>query len=398
MAPSQCPHIIVIHSSDEMYGADRILLQVLAALRDTLHADLEVWLPDDVEHGTFPLCEQLSELGYRSSHRPVPVLRRAHTTPRGLLGLVRDTVKTASELRRRQPDLVYLSSSACLLAAPAARVAGIGHRFLHIQERWAGRTAWVLRLLARSTTERICISNYVAETARLHNPSPTVVVNCVDDAATRVEVRPAGGGPELCFVVASRWNRWKGHRTLFEAWEIAGCPGRLTVLGGVPPSGTGSDVHTLRSELVSRPDTVEIVGEVFDAAPHIAASDVLVLPSDEPEPFGLVLIEAFSLGRPVIASHAGGPVEIIEEGRTGWMFERGDAAELADLLGRLTPTDVAAAGTLARAAYENRFRPDRFRRRIAEIFFASLGRSSGSGGVGEGFPGEVEGGLGGVGA
>ena len=45
-----------------------------------------------------------------------------------------------------------------------------------------------------------------------------------------------------------------------------------------------------------------MVGEVADIAPHLAAADVLVLPSDEPEPFGLVVIEAFSLSRPVVAS------------------------------------------------------------------------------------------------
>ncbi len=363
---------MVVHPSDELYGADRMLLQVLAAVRDHLRAEVEVWLPTDVEHGPHPLCQVLTERGITWSHRDVPILRRAYAGPAGLVHLARAGRAASTALRDARPDLLLCGTSASLILAPLARRAGVDARVVHIQERWGGAEAHVLRRLARSTTARIAISRSVAAATELPDPQPVVVENCVDDLSLRVTARPAGTGAVRTFVVASRWNRWKGHRTLLTAWERAGCPGRLLVLGGPPPSGEQVDVPALVDELVSRPGTVEVVGEVADPAPHLAEADVLVLPSDEPEPFGLVLIEAFSLGRPVVASRAGGPLEIVDEGRDGWLYGMGDADDLARVLSGLTDDGVAAAGRAARASYEERYTPDRFRRRIAEVLTDAL--------------------------
>lgn len=375
MAPGR-PRIVVVHSSDELYGADRILLQVLAALDEHVDADVEVWLPDDVGHGPFPLCETLTTHGYRWRHGPVPVLRQAYRSPFGLLRLARSSWWVGRELRAARPDLVHLSSSACLLVAPVARLAGVARRSVHVQERWTGSAGRVLRLLARATTLRIAISEYVVAATRLGDPAPVVIPNCVDDAAERVEDEPGRGDTGLRVVVASRWNRWKGHRTLLRAWALAERPGHLVVLGGPPIVGEGVDVAALVDELVGRTDTIDIVGEVSDVAPYLAAADVLVLPSDEPEPFGLVTIEAFSLGRPVVASRAGGPLEIIDHGRTGWLFEPGDAAELATLLSEITPAMAAEAGVAARAVYDERFDPGQYRRRIADVIANHLGEAN----------------------
>src|SRR5206468_4143287 len=93
-------------------------------------------------------------------------------------------------------------------------------------------------------------------------------------------------GP-LRYVVASRWNGWKGHRTLLAAWEAAGAPGRLVVLGGAPASGDRTDVPGLVAGL-SDPASVQVVGEVADPSPWFVEADVVLVPSDAPEPFGLV--------------------------------------------------------------------------------------------------------------
>lgn len=362
-----------------MYGADRMLLQVLDAFRG-LDVDVEVWLPCDVAHAEYPLCDRLTELGHDWQHVRLPILRRARLGLRGSFGLGLDWLRTLRRLRSVRPHAVYLGSSACLLIAPAARVTRVPMRVLHLQERWTGRSATLLRALARSTTARLAISDYVASSASLRNPPAVVVANCVDDASTRVaaHAEPELRGDDhdaLVFVVASRWNRWKGHATLLRAWERAGCPGRLVVLGGPPPTGDGTDVRRLTNDIVSRPETVELVGEVPDIAPFVARGDVLVLPSDEPEPFGLVVIEAFSLGRPVVASRAGGPTEIIDDGRTGWLYEIGDSNELAAVLGRLRPAVVAEAGRRARAVYERSYTPDRYLAELRGVLATELSRA-----------------------
>jgi len=369
--------VVVVHSSDEMYGADRILLQVVAGIRgadDSPMADVVVWLPDDITHGPTPLCRELERMGIAFVHMPLPIIRRANLRPSGLLGLAGRSWTLRRALHAERPDLVYCMTSACLLAAPIARSLGIRSVALHVQEMWAGKEASLLRALARFTTLRITISPAVDRAAALRSPASVVVDNCVPhppDAAAS----PDADSARPHYVVASRWNAWKGHRTLIEAWGRAGCPGRLTVLGGPPPSGARVDVATLVAELAD-PASVRIVGEVPDVAPYVAAADALVLPSDEPEPFGLVLLEAFRQARPVIASRAGGPVDIVADGSDGWLFTPGDVDELAGLLTRLTTDELATAGTRARASYLARYTPEVFCARIGHLVHDEI--SSGS--------------------
>jgi glycosyltransferase involved in cell wall biosynthesis len=352
-----------------------MLLEIIEALTTVVGADVEVWLPVDLPHGPTPLCHELDRRGVAVRHLDLPILRRALLRPRGLLGLARRTLQLTRELRRGRPTAVHCATSACLLAAPAARLAGVGVVSVHVQEIWSGAEARLLRLLARATTLRLTISRAVDSAARLRRSD--IVENCVpgldeqlpgDDPATRE-------GP-LRFVVASRWNAWKGHRTLLTAWSHAGCPGRLTVLGGPPPSGERVDVPALVDELLGHSPahlaTVDVVGEVPAIGPYLDAADVLVLPSDQPEPFGLVMIEAFAHGRPVIASRAGGPLEVVTNGVDGWLYPIGDADALAALLGSLERHQVAAAARCARATFEARYTPQRYRLRIAALFTRAL--------------------------
>ena len=67
----------------------------------------------------------------------------------------------------------------------------------------------------------------------------------------------------------------------------------------------------------------------------LANVDVLVVPSVWDEPFGMVVIEAYTQGVPVIASCRGGLPEIIENGKTGFLFDPNGSPSLAEILGRL---------------------------------------------------------------
>jgi glycosyltransferase involved in cell wall biosynthesis len=61
---------------------------------------------------------------------------------------------------------------------------------------------------------------------------------------------------------------------------------------------------------------------------YYSAADVVVLPSDPPESFGMVLIEANACGRPVIASDIPGVSSVVDDGVTGLLFKQGDTNDL----------------------------------------------------------------------
>lgn len=66
--------------------------------------------------------------------------------------------------------------------------------------------------------------------------------------------------------------------------------------------------------------------------PLMAACDLLAHTSTAPEPFGRVIVEAMLCGTPVVAAAAGGAVELLEDGVTGWLVTPGDPWKLAMMI------------------------------------------------------------------
>jgi len=355
--------VLVVHSSDEMYGSDRVVVEVVGELAARDDLDVTVWLPSDVAPG--PLAPLLRDLGARVERVPLPVLRRRRLRGAGPLGLARDAARTRRRLAAARPDLVWCATSACLVLAPLARSVGVPSVVAHLQETWTDGDRRGLAPLVRSATAVVAVSRAVLGTADLaDDPRAVVVPNGVPAGAP--PVAPPSDGP-VRWVVASRWNPHKGHATLLAAWDAAGCPGELVVLGGPPAAGTGVDVPGLVETVVSRPETVTVVGEVDDATPWLRGAHAVLLPTDSLEGFGLVAIEAFREGRAVVASRSGGPEEVVEHAVTGWLFERGDVEGLARLLAGLDRDELTAAGRRAAAVQRERFTPERLRRGVVAV-------------------------------
>jgi glycosyltransferase involved in cell wall biosynthesis len=66
-----------------------------------------------------------------------------------------------------------------------------------------------------------------------------------------------------------------------------------------------------------------------------------------PEPFGRVVAEAMLAGRPVVASAAGGVMEIVQDGKTGFLFEPGNVAALVARLESVLANAAASAAIAA---------------------------------------------------
>ena len=90
-------------------------------------------------------------------------------------------------------------------------------------------------------------------------------------------------------------------------------------------------------------DRVRLTGWVSDVATFMRRGDVFCLPS-RIEPFGLVVLEAMSQARPVVASATHGPLDLVEEGRTGLLFPVDDATGLAAALRRIAESPDRGRG------------------------------------------------------
>lgn len=129
---------------------------------------------------------------------------------------------------------------------------------------------------------------------------------------------------------AGRFVDWKGFDNLINAYKILLDNGhqniKLLLLGG----GEEKDKLCALIKSLGIEKNVIMPGFVKDIRPYMWASDIFVLPSKEPEPFGIVLIEAMASGLPSIATRAGGPIDIIEDGVNGCLVEINSCKEIAD--------------------------------------------------------------------
>lgn len=84
-----------------------------------------------------------------------------------------------------------------------------------------------------------------------------------------------------------------------------------------------------------------------DVAELMRASDLVVLGSAN-EPFERVLLEALSLGKPVVAPDRGGPVEIIGQDDRGCLFKAGNARDRSEAIRRVLQDPLAERERTAR--------------------------------------------------
>ena len=161
----------------------------------------------------------------------------------------------------------------------------------------------------------------------------------------------------------------KGVDTLLAAWRKLADKATLRIVGAGPLS---PQVEAASSQS----EGVEYLGhrpgpEVMEL---IAGARFLAVPSIWYEAFGLVIVEAFAKAKPVIASRLGAMTEIIEEGRTGLLFEPGDPDDLAAKVNWAMehPAEMRAMGQNARELYLQNFTARHNYDRLMEIYGAAL--------------------------
>jgi glycosyltransferase involved in cell wall biosynthesis len=109
----------------------------------------------------------------------------------------------------------------------------------------------------------------------------------------------------------------------------------------------------------------------------VAAARAVVVPSEWYENAPLSVLEAYALGKPVIAADIGGLPELVVDGRTGWIFESGSLESLATCLravADMADRRVGSAGAVAREYVVDEFSPDRYRNTMTDLY-ARLGAS-----------------------
>jgi glycosyltransferase involved in cell wall biosynthesis len=287
-----------------------------AAARRTLATVVRRWRPDVVHLHTVGLL----------SPTALPVLRDVPTvlTVHGPELFLRGTVRwclPASHFRASS-RLNPLAGRGALAAAWATTVTGPVWR----------------RMLRRHVDAFVAPSSFIADLTRRSLGPATVVGNGVHDAYLDAGRRLSSPGkpsvPRL--VMAARLEDFKGPQVMLAAMPAILArhrDARLAIVGTGPlapvldamAAGLGVD-HAVTVTGWQSPTTL---------AATIADSAVAVVPSLWPEAFGLTALEAMAVGCPVVASAAGGLLDLVQHERTGLLVPPADPTALADAISRL---------------------------------------------------------------
>lgn len=372
--------VLLAHASVELYGSDLQLVETAAGCVDA-GADVVVVLPGDG-----PLAERMRDVGARVETLDMPVLRKAHLTPRGIVALGAATLRALGPMtrliRRVRPDTVLVNTLTIPTWLVAARLAGVAP-VCHVHEAEAD-ARWVVRvglaaplLLARAVVVNSAAARDVVVSAvpALRRRTRVVYNGVPGPPEVAVADGGAGAAPGSAHVVlVGRLSPRKGSDVALEAVALLRGTGRdvrLTLCGSVFAGYEWfEDQLRVRAAADDLAGAVDLVGYA-DPWEWFARGDVVVVPS-RVEPFGNVAVQAMLAGRPVVVSRTQGLAEIVRDGETGLLVRPGDPVALADAIAELLD-DPARASVLAEAGRTDaaeRFGAQRYRAQMGRLLVA----------------------------
>lgn len=349
------PHrVALVSSSYHPYfgGVEEHVRQVARELTDRGHA-VEVWTVDRGEH----LGERWLD-GVRVRYLPTPL---PAFTPKGVLRFLRDLPAAAITWREAHralspdvlhvqcfgPNGVYATACSRLTGTPLV-ISSHGETFADEHDVF-GTTRLLpatLRWAVRQARAVTGVSTVVLDDLRdrFGLRGGVVVPNGVSEAQ-EAEAELTAVPPRPYVFAVGRMVHVKGFDLLVRAFAEAELdPDVSLVLGGDGPERQA--LRILGDEL-GLGDRLRLPGRLThpDVLACMAAADVIVVPS-RLEAFGIVVLEAWSSGTPVVATRSGGPEGLIEHGESGWLVDNESVPQLASAL-RVLTTDPPLRARLA---------------------------------------------------
>lgn len=334
-----------------------------------------------------PLASELRLLGVRVYVIPAGRFRYMGKTILAIYHIARLALKEKVSLLSSAGTKghIYAAFAATIARRPAVwRLQDVPkHR-----DKWATLARWL------PTSGMTADSHAALDAYRRINPAPhvTAVIYPGADFTTLTptnhadtNVRRDLGIPLSLPIVAivGRLQRWKGQHLFIEAAAQVLRSGRsahFLVVGdalfGIE-SGYPEELKALAKRLGLK-NNVTFTGFISDVGHVLQDIDILVHASISPEPFGTVIVEGMSLGKAVVASAAGGPLEIIDDGSNGLLTPPDDAKALAHAIISLLddPKQRERLGEAAQLTVQSRFTAQQMAAGYIRFYDAVLAREN----------------------
>lgn len=342
--------ILYLHAGAELYGADKILLELLTNINKKEFEPIVI-LPNNG-----PLVEKIESKDINVQILPYPIVRRKFFTLIGILKYGYEYFKygfiLSKFVKKNHIDIVHINTTAVLEGAfikIITRVPIIWHIheiilspkamfkfFSFMIQKFSDKIVTV----SDATRKRLLQSNIVKsqKIKTIYNGIESSKVVAIEKERVIEILKTNLSIPQNAKVVGmiGRINSWKGQADFVKSLEVVFSKSNnvhAVIVGGVF-SGEEYRLQNLRSIISNSQNSNRI--HIVDFSPNVsefyALFDIFVLPSTRPDPFPTVVLEAMANKLPIVSYNHGGVSEMIENGISGRLVDIQDTMLLGSAI------------------------------------------------------------------
>lgn len=341
--------ILYLHAGAEMYGADKVLLELIKGLdKDAFEA--HVILPND---GV--LVDALKEVGAKVKVIDYPILRRKYFNPKGILEYFGSYNRYSKQIAKYAKDngitLIHNNTTAVLEGIYLKRKLKLPliwhvHEIIVKPKAISDFINFLMGYYADTiVTVSNAVANHVKQSRFVKNDQVQVIYNGVDNAvyhemdASAVRDQFGIAQDALVIGMVGRVNAWKGQGDFLEAVTpiLKAKPKAVAFLAGSAFEGEEWRVDELEKAISDSPvaEQIKRIDYYSKTTELYNLFDIFVLPSTNPDPLPTVVLESMACGKPVVGYRHGGVCEMVKEGENGLLATPNQPAELSKAIQEL---------------------------------------------------------------
>ena len=356
-------NILYLHAGAEMYGADKILLELVTGLDKSKFHPIVV-LPND---GI--LKDKLIENGIETYVVHYPILRRKYFNLKGIINYGLSYFGKSNEivklLKNKKIDIIHANTTAVLEGIYLKKKLKC-KLIWHVHEiilKPAIINKTISYLIGRYADKCVAVSKavkkHLIDSKFVDEDKVEVIYNGVDTERFNPNVenkylyKEWNISDEAIKVgMIGRVNAWKGQNDFLDATEglLKKYSNLYIFIVGSAFNGEEWRVGELKKKIADSQNKDRIIFSEFRTdTPEIHSFfDVLVLPSTNPDPLPTVVLEAMGCGTPVVGYNHGGVTEMVINGETGLLAEVKNSKDLGRKIQQALESDYKLMGQKAR--------------------------------------------------
>lgn len=348
-------NILFLHAGAEMYGADKVMLDLIKGLDKTKYTPYVILPTEGV------LVDALKKDTVNVMVMPYPIMRRKYFNLKGIvqygIRLIKYTNKIAKVAKKYNINLIHANTAATLEGCFVSKK-------LNIPQLWSIHEIIISPKVIYTVTSKL-ISKYSnititdSNAVKVHldasgyfkKGAVKVIYNGVDSNRFKPE--------NDCFYLYDEWsipqsarvigmmgrvNSWKGQSDFLKAANIVmeKYPDVYTVFVGASFEGEEWREKELADAIANSPYKDRIINKGYrtDSEGIYKLYDVFVLPSTNPDPLPTVVLEAMATGKPIVGYEHGGICEMVKEGYNGLLAEVCNPEDLAEKISILLDDNI----------------------------------------------------------